>query len=151
MTRYAPRSPRNIWTVPEGKIAIHNTLNIMRDRSLTRMDFACGSTIPTMITLNAPVVGGPISGSTITSAPNTGDRDDLRSRGCNRSRALAGSNASTLRSLEENPRDTPPAAIKVFLEPLDPVSRSTGSSNDGSVLFRIPADETVAVRHFHLR
>jgi hypothetical protein len=24
MTRYAPRSPRNIWTVPKGKIAIHN-------------------------------------------------------------------------------------------------------------------------------
>jgi hypothetical protein len=24
MTRYAPRSPRNVWAVPEGKIAIHN-------------------------------------------------------------------------------------------------------------------------------
>jgi hypothetical protein len=24
MTRYAPLAPRNIWTIPKGKIAIHN-------------------------------------------------------------------------------------------------------------------------------
>jgi hypothetical protein len=24
MTRYAPPAPRNIWTIPKGKIAIHN-------------------------------------------------------------------------------------------------------------------------------
>jgi hypothetical protein len=27
MTRYAPRSPRNIWTVPKGMIAIHNNID----------------------------------------------------------------------------------------------------------------------------
>jgi hypothetical protein len=26
MTRYAPLAPRNIWTIPKGKIAIHNHL-----------------------------------------------------------------------------------------------------------------------------
>jgi hypothetical protein len=24
MTRYAPSAPRNLWTIPKGKIAIHN-------------------------------------------------------------------------------------------------------------------------------
>jgi hypothetical protein len=24
MTRYAPLAPKNIWTIPKGKIAIHN-------------------------------------------------------------------------------------------------------------------------------
>jgi hypothetical protein len=27
MTKYAPRSPKNIWTVPKGKIVVHNRVD----------------------------------------------------------------------------------------------------------------------------
>jgi hypothetical protein len=76
MTRYAPLAPRHIWTIPKGKIAIHNRVEHHVGQKSGENGFRCGSTIPITIMSNARAAGVPTSDPIIRSALITSHEND---------------------------------------------------------------------------